>query len=1289
MPAKPPDRAGGRRQARQRARTVATLVPAYGKAGIGEVTWCREPTLPEEREAWACELASILAGLPLPDVQRPRTHGAPRGYTLAQAKDPLSFRLGDTPYIGDAPRPAERGLVERSLLPAHRRARSQRLADELARKASGAAERSHLIGNMGSVSKRAKADKAVGAEASACSSAGEQAVSDEGSAANQAPTGTPSPVGIGEHADLYVDHRSRRTRPGTGGRQQRFILASETAATADLEAALGGPAVQNSGGVQMMSWTAERAVPGNGILDPAGDGMILGRLSSQDLQAGETIMGQVHGLIALKDRANLKAREILTTTRNSGYKPFEERQDFARVADEIAAGRVKWVGLRAPERVGRDLLTVLQFYKLLEDTGTDLYLTTLGRKVDWVEDRITLLALGMASEHEGRMIKDRTHGALKRRWLEEGRGWPTILKVGFRRNEHTKFLEVDPEQWPFIKQIHYGYQHLWGEDGHGGLRRLARELHESGFPISVDRLRRVLQDPMYVTGEWYCNYGGERIPCRPIELEEPIPADVFERNQQLLRMRRGRNMITPVGTFVLNRVRVLHARCMDEVVERDGRIIQPMLRARSWADGRKARVRPVYGHRPVPSCCRGYTIPASVLEKAVLRELRRLATSPELQAAWTAAAFPEVTSRREVLSGEQRAVLEQKRDNCARQLDRLGQMWSEQASGGEDLDPKHWERMTRPIQEQLDAIERQLSVLDAIAEARAATQPEAPDVDRETLVAKLNEILTDECPEDPELRLRRAAFVEAALSCVIIHDEEERPVTQEEAEGLAGKRAHPRTDLTRVGTFRIELRGPLIPAHVRMIDPWDPPLHAAQALIGSADVEDEKDEARAGDHRVRVADAELVEETESPAAAAVGRGSHTDCEVWTSQSGWEQGSTLSFDDDLRHDDIALGEVGAATRIYGKWRGRLLTQGRPAWRSPRLEGGAYYIASNFPQKTPDIELAINALAAALPSMATAEVKEMALGSLRPAYRAWRKNNLSHPPLDVIEKAAKSAGVTTLDLARAGQLMNDLGLGSVEALRRMRSEKRTLVTRACPEQVQEYWREEFDRVLAALMRVANRLPDKHPFGPNGYIGLWQDDPGLPSYPHLLFAARRRGFTPLQLLAHARELVARGVPPPEPVKREVVLTAADAPLGQAAIDEALEHPYTPADLRAASMTWPLHEVLDALVDAVPDLTPGTEWGPTGYKVLCRGRRDLPTDPTIKNVAYNHGLSTAQLLAAAYEARAAGRHLQEPDHSRESQSLMARPTPVGHRSTEAPTPPSTNVKHRSSRRERRTVAS
>ena len=320
--------------------------------------WVAEAVENDERAGWASELAAILAGLPLPDPQRPTTHAPPRAYPDA-AGEPMSYRPGSDPYVGDAPSVATRLPQERSRLPVHRLARKKRLDDELSVKASVRAKRSASVAGMDAEATSRTA--AIGAADGAACQPG---------ASPEKPPSANEPV---------VIDRVRRARPGRGGRQRRRDAASETTATAELEEKLGPPDFINARGVQMMSWTAERSKPGNGILHADGDGILVGRLSSNDLQAGETVMGQVHGLLALRQSAGLRAREILTTTRNSGYLPYEARVDFAHIADEIAAGRINWVAWRAPERVGRDLLPVLRFYKLLQDTNTDLYLTNLGR----------------------------------------------------------------------------------------------------------------------------------------------------------------------------------------------------------------------------------------------------------------------------------------------------------------------------------------------------------------------------------------------------------------------------------------------------------------------------------------------------------------------------------------------------------------------------------------------------------------------------------------------------------------------------------------------------------------------------------------------------------------------------------------------------------------------------------------------------------------------------------------------------------------------------------------------
>ena len=182
-------------------------------------------------------------------------------------------------------------------------------------------------------------------------------------------------------------------------------------------------------------------------------------------------------------------------------------------------------------------------------------------------------------------------------------------------------MAVDPEQWRWVKRIHYGYAQR-SDGGRQSTRRLADELAGEGFEMSTTRIREILHDPIYVTGEWTSAYKGRLIRNKPIALSDPIPIDIFA---------------TPVGTFVLNGIKLLHARCMDKTVtdRRNGKPvgIQPTLKGREFQ--RKHIRNPAYYHYPrVPDCCHRYTLTAADVDKVVVGELRRLASCAELRAAF-------------------------------------------------------------------------------------------------------------------------------------------------------------------------------------------------------------------------------------------------------------------------------------------------------------------------------------------------------------------------------------------------------------------------------------------------------------------------------------------------------------------------------------------------------------------------------------------------------------------------------------------------------------------------------
>jgi DNA invertase Pin-like site-specific DNA recombinase len=398
----------------------------------------------------------------------------------------------------------------------------------------------------------------------------------------------------------------------------RLSPFTSTSATAELIEEFGMPRFVASAGVQLRIWE----------IDPRGDGLIVARLSGKDVQGGETAMGQVHALRALAHTCEIAPRAIVVGCNNPGPSRYELRPDFAYVEHAIEAGWCRWVAWRDADRIGRSELSLALFYDLLRRTRTALYLTELGRAVDWDKDRLSLGLKGLLSVEEHEKIKQRTHGALERIWVREGRGWPGKRPFGFRRNWLTKFLEPDPEQWPFVKFIHLRYAEL--EDGQGGgLRRLEDELREQGCELSRNRIRRVLRDPIYATGEYSFTFKGEIVPCKPVELDDAVPLELHTRNNRVLAARRGGESSTPRGLFCLNLVPVVHRRCADQ---HDAAGRQAKLRGRVQR-GRDVRV---YRHAPfVPAGCRGFVVDQRALEHPVLERLReRLLGDPELRRHW-------------------------------------------------------------------------------------------------------------------------------------------------------------------------------------------------------------------------------------------------------------------------------------------------------------------------------------------------------------------------------------------------------------------------------------------------------------------------------------------------------------------------------------------------------------------------------------------------------------------------------------------------------------------------------
>jgi DNA invertase Pin-like site-specific DNA recombinase len=598
---------------------------------------------------------------------------------------------------------------------------------------------------------------------------------------------------------------SRAARPGTGGRHRRVHRTFQLEATRELREELGEPEVARVKAARFEVWQ----------LDATGDGMIVGRLSGADLQQGETAFGQVHACRELCRRLDLRPKYLAVGTLVDVTISYEERPDFRFIRDRVASEGIGWVMYREIERVGRETGLLHRFFTYVRDAGVRLYTTDLGRAVNWDNDADYLYVntRGVFSDYERRVGVKRRQDPLIHRWLEPGRGWPNKRKYGFRRDEQM-FLEVDPEQWPFIEIIHNDYATL-ETNGQPSIRRLADHLASMGCDLSPSRVRDILRDEVYVTGRDVSVFKGKEYPIRPIKLDRPIPREVFEHNQALMASVRGRQRKHPLGYFLLNRIPFRHAACIESTNKRGGPL---MLRATPQKDHYKHS----YNADPLGPECRGLAVPRDRVERIVIQQLLGLCESPELREEWAlrgyqAAAPAQIDG---VLSKAQQETLEQKIENLKAQRAVLVRKWIDHAAGGTGINPI--EESTKVIDAEITAYRNQITASKRLQAQTKKDPTPAADASEDALLRRAREVLTPEPPDNPQLAQLRLNFVRAALSEVILHTDGEHA--------------------------ELELRGPLIPRDSPFL-----PINPAQAALSAESTDSNTTDSHGNAYRSVVA----------------------------------------------------------------------------------------------------------------------------------------------------------------------------------------------------------------------------------------------------------------------------------------------------------------------------------------------------------------------------------------------------------------------------------------------------
>lgn len=588
---------------------------------------------------------------------------------------------------------------------------------------------------------------------------------------------------------MDVEAKAHVGRAGTGGRNAPPQVLTQTTATRELIELIGPPVeVRNFGSMRLQVY----------LYDENGDGIVCARLSGRDIQNGETALGQVHPALEGIGRLELKPRHILVATDVSGGNFLRDRPDLLFIKKEIAENGCNWVWFRGVDRIARRPQVFYTFAEELESVGVDLYLTEIpGRPVDWENDEIHLGFNSLMGSRERRAIYKRTHSALVSRWLNEGRGWPGGLPFGFRRNAQTDYPEIDPVQWPFVRMAFELY--ALNEDGEGGgVRAIQKALAEAGCELADSTIRRILKKPVYFTGEWTTRRAGLLIENRPIEIPEGqrIAPELYEKVQNLLRLRRGKDMRTPPGKFALNRIGRLA----------DGTRIRARVTTKDENETIYYRPYMVKKGERTPARWRGLRIEANALEGAVFGEMLRLANCIELQEEWTKIAHPNFGATGPILSDEARADLERKIHNldaAIAKLDRnMAMRVADEGIGDRDLFAER-RNLVGPLEADKRAMEEQLRRADVIDSMRKTTKPKVDS----SLLEALEQIFDREDEDDADLILKRTAFLERALSSVVI-------------------------DVQEDGRVLCQLHGPLVPSDVPVVQIHDPVTVLADELSG-------------------------------------------------------------------------------------------------------------------------------------------------------------------------------------------------------------------------------------------------------------------------------------------------------------------------------------------------------------------------------------------------------------------------------------------------------------------------
>ncbi|MBA3339285.1 MAG: hypothetical protein H0T54_06010 [Geodermatophilaceae bacterium] len=509
-------------------------------------------------------------------------------------------------------------------------------------------------------------------------------------------------------------------------------------------------------------------------LNDTGNAVCAARLSAEDQK--ERFSAQIEPNLALARRYSdvLNVRALLLAENMSGTREVRgdrepqmpahvEGRDDLHLIDEWIEDWCEHVIWRDGDRIARDILQGETVTRRWKAAGVGLWLASSGRKMDYVTDRLALRATNMVSAEERDNSTRRMQMAQITKGPLAGVGWLGNAPFGLMRNKQTNELLEDPEQWPFIMRAFELADAGATPEGTGGLstRDVASALAEEGCSFDHDRVRRILKDPIYATGEFITTVRGIPIAQGPVRLRRPVPIDRFQRVQDLFALRQARSSLTPIGEYVLNYVDCVHVTCMDH--RHATHNWRPKISGVVSRQGSTVR-RYKHSRIVIPECkAMRLSFSREQLETPIIREVRRLASHPELLRQLAAATPHSVARTSARMTDDERRDIEREIAALRERRAAAAEEYVLAVGRGAASDLDAFTELRASFTKRMERLARRLDADELLADV-----DEAEGASTSTRVRDFLEILTVAVPDDPAQKALRAQLFQRCVSRIEI-----------------------------------------------------------------------------------------------------------------------------------------------------------------------------------------------------------------------------------------------------------------------------------------------------------------------------------------------------------------------------------------------------------------------------------------------------------------------------------------------------------------------------------------